>query len=185
MYEVEYKVELSHEEKDKLINTLVTRGFLPQGATPQHDFYIAAQESPFGGYDLKRYRREGDVYFYTEKTWENIGETLARNEIERTVSSEEFENAVASHPQSITIVKNREWFAGEYNGRALHATIDTVKFNHSAGDRYFVEAEIVIENKADVLETKHFVQVFLHDVLQTEELPIESPGMFSMAYKKL
>lgn len=65
MYEIETKVELTLEEKQKLIVTFTREHFTSRGITPQHDVYIEAKESPHGGFDLKRYRHEGDEYLYT------------------------------------------------------------------------------------------------------------------------
>ena len=59
MYEVEIKVELSGKERIDLIERFKTRGFLAKGITPQNDFYIEAKPSPYGRFDLKRYRQEG------------------------------------------------------------------------------------------------------------------------------
>lgn len=184
MYEVEFKVELSREEKDKLITSFKERGFSPKGVTPQNDFYIEAKESPYGGFDLKRYRNEGGKFIYTEKTWEILEGQPIRKEDEHEVSKEEFESKVAQFPNAIAIKKDRAWFDGSYQGVKISITIDTVKFNHSLEERYFIEAEIVVEDKHEVIKTKVFIQEFLKEILEKDEI-IESPGMFSMAFKKL
>ena len=44
------------EERERLIGEFKNKGFQSNGVTPQNDFYIEAKPSPFGTYDLKRYR---------------------------------------------------------------------------------------------------------------------------------
>lgn len=185
MYEVEIKIEISDKEKEKLLASLKSRGFVSDGVTPQSDVYIEAKESQYGGYDLRRYRHEGSDYIYTEKVWQKISDSCARKETERPVTAEEYLAETAKYPDAISIHKNREWFSGEYEGRAISFTIDTVKFDHSLSERYFVEAEIGIEDKNKVAETKAFLGVFLKDILGKPSGIKESPGMFTMAFKKL
>jgi adenylate cyclase class IV len=184
MYEVEIKVELTLQEKQTLLDVLKEKNFLSEGITPQRDFYIEAQESEFGGFNLKRYRHEGEKYIFTSKNWEMIDGQKARKEDEHEISKEEFEIAIVEFPQALKIVKDREWFVGSYEGREISATIDTVKFDHSKDMRYFIEAEIGVKDKEEVVSTKLFIIEFIKEILHKEEI-VESPGMFAMAFRKL
>ncbi len=83
MYEVEFKVELTESERDALQAALLARGFVAAEPVTQRDNYVEAKDSPHGGYDLKRYRDEGDRVIYTEKIWEPVAGSLARRENER------------------------------------------------------------------------------------------------------
>ncbi len=183
MYEVELKVELTAQEKERLILLFKEKGFKFKGVTPQRDFYIEAVKSPLGGFNLKRYRDEANKLFYTEKVWEEIDGKSIRKESERAATAEEFSSQISDFPDSLKIEKDREWFAGNHEGRAISITIDSVKFDHSKGVRYFIEAEIGVTDKNEVMETKEFVRGFLKVLLGKVEI-IESPGMFTMAFEK-
>lgn len=183
MYEVEFKVELTLEEKEQLIGELKKSGFTFMGVTPQNDYYIEAKKSDFGGYDLKRYRNEAGKYIYTEKLWELVDDKPIRRENENEVSKEIFESTIARYPNSTKVIKDREWFKGSYQSKEISVTIDTVKFDHSPKTRYFVEAEIDVADKYEVEATKVVIQDFLKEILHKEML-IDSPGMFMMAFEK-
>jgi adenylate cyclase class IV len=183
MYEVELKVEITNKQREDLINLFKEKCFEFKGMTPQQDVYIQAEKSPYGGYDLKRYRNEDGKFIFTQKTWELIDDQLARKENEHEVTKEEFETTIPQYPNAISIKKDREWFAGNYQGKDISITIDSIKFDHSQGIRYFIEGEIDIEDKTKVTETKELIKSFLKDVLKTEEI-IDSPGMFMMAFEK-
>ena len=67
MYEVELKVEITEKEKEELIKSFKVKNYLFKGITPQDDFYIEAKESPYGGQDLKRYRKEGGKFILQKR----------------------------------------------------------------------------------------------------------------------
>lgn len=188
MYEVETKIELNKAEKDALIESLIAWTFSFVKDTDQNDYYVEAKESVYknkgGKYDLKRYRKENDTYIYTEKTWEEVGDGVARKEIEKSVDEQEFNKKVSEFPNAIKISKTREWYIGEYEGEKISVTIDSVKFDHSDGERYFVEAEIGVEDISKVKETEEKLQSFLVSILKKDKLVV-SPGMFSMAFNRL
>jgi adenylate cyclase class IV len=184
MYEVETKVELTLSEKQKLLEVFRAQNFAFRGMTPQNDFYIETKESPHGGFDLKRYRHEGDEYIYTEKVWELIEGRPFRKEDQHEVSKEQFESAVAEFPHALAIKKDRESFDGLYQETPISLTIDSVKFDHSPKTRYFLEAEILVEDKNAVVATKELIAEFLREILDKSEI-VESPGMFTMGFKKL
>lgn len=183
MYEVEIKVELTAQEKEKLILLFKERNFKSKGITPQRDFYVEAVESPFGGFNIKRYRDEVGRFFYTEKVWEEIDGKPIRKENEHEITADEFDAQILKFPNSLKIKKDREWSAGSYQGREISITIDSVKFDHSENIRYFIEAEIGVTDKKKVIETKEFIRQFLKEILGKVEI-IEAPGMFTMAFKK-
>jgi adenylate cyclase class IV len=184
MYEVEFKVELTQAESATLSDKLIANGFSSRPPVMQNDFYIEARESSHGGYDIKRYRDEGDQIFYTEKVWELVDDQPARREIEHVVTREEFGSEVPKFPDAVTIRKSRRSFQGEWQEMPIHIDMDDVKFDHSPAMRYFIEAEIIAPSAAEVAAAKALVQSFLCDLLGKEEL-VDSPGMFSMAYKRL
>ncbi|MCE9517385.1 CYTH domain-containing protein [Candidatus Nomurabacteria bacterium] len=184
MYEVEFKVELTEGEREALLIALKAHNFPFVKVTPQNDYYIQADKSPFAdGYDLKRYRDEGEKYIYTEKIWEMIDGLAVRKEIEHAVSKEEFTTAIAKAPQATKIKKDRHWFAGQSNSTKISITVDSVKFDHSPTMRYFIEAEVDIEDKAQVKATHAMIKEFLKELLDKPEV-IEAPGMFTMAFEK-
>jgi adenylate cyclase class IV len=185
MYEVEIKVEISNDEKEALLVQLKNKKFVAKDVTLQKDFYIEAKKSEQGGYDLKRCRQQGSEFIYTEKVWEMHGTVPARKEMERILSEAEFKDIVSKYPRAIQINKEREWFAGNYKGKEISFTVDTVKFDHSSKIRYFVEAEIPVEERERVAETKAFLEQFLKEILPRTKEIVESPGMFSMAFNKL
>jgi adenylate cyclase class IV len=185
MYEVEWKVELSKEEKSSYETALKKFGFIQGETTPQNDFYIEAKPSPFGGQDLKRYRQEGKEFIYTEKIWEQADGVRARKEVERNVTEGEYRTETARYPEAVKVIKDRIWFSGQYKDRDLSVTIDSVKFDHSPAIRFFTEAEIRVADKAEVPETTAFIKHFLMDVLERPQGIPEAPGMFTMAFKKL
>jgi adenylate cyclase class IV len=184
MYEIEIKVELSNNERLELIESFKKRNFVSKGVTPQNDYYVEAHESPYGAFDLKRYRNEDGKFIYTEKVWELINEKPFRREDEHEVSKEEFEAKIVEFPNALKIVKDREWFVGSYQDAEISITIDSVKFNHSPDMRYFIEAEIGVTDKEVVSKTRELIENFLKDILNREEI-VESPGMFKMAFRKL
>ena len=158
--------------------------FLKKDSVLQNDYYVEAKESEYGGYDLKRYRDESGKYFYTEKVWENVNGEKVRKEIEREVLHEEFLSEVGKYPNALKIEKSRQSFVGMYEGREIHIDMDNVKFDHSPSMRYFIEAEILSENKEDVKNLKDLIIKFLKEVLEKQEIK-EAEGMFKMAFKKL
>ena len=184
MYEVEFKVEISKVEREIIIRKLLDEKFVDGGTVGQRDCYIEAKESPFGGFDTKRFRHEGDKYIYTEKVWEKLNDEMVRREEEREVSKEEFDLGIEKSSDLLTIKKDRHSFDGEYEGVQIHIDIDTVKFDHSATARFFLETEILTEDKAKVKELRDFIRMFLKDLLEQDEIA-EAPGMFSMAFLKL
>lgn len=184
MYEVEYKVEINKTEQEELFSFFEGLNFIKKDSVLQNDYYIQADDSVYGGYDLKRYRSEGDKYFYNQKIWEDLNGEKIRKEIEREVSEEEYLDEVNKNPKALKIEKNRQSYVGNYEGREIHVDMDNVKFDHSPSMRFFIEVEIMCENKEDVKENKEFVINFLKKALNREEL-IESHGMFTMAFKKL
>lgn len=179
-YEVEIKVELTDAERIELLGALKRFGFTSHGITPQADYYIQADKSPYGGVDLKRYRDEDGKLIYTEKIWEIHNGERVRREIEREVAKAELEKAVAEHPDAPSIKKEREWFRGSYKETEISFTIDSVQFNNSKQLRYFVEAEIDVSQPDEVPKIKSFLQGFLKDILKRSEI-IEAPGMYSLA----
>lgn len=187
MYEIEIKVELTEQERSKLIANLPAHGFDFVESTPQDDFYVAAEISEFaaqgGKYNLKRYRHEGDEYIYTEKVWELIEGAVTRREIENTVSDVEFAGALAKYPDAARVTKIRDWYSGEFDGRGISFTIDSAKFSHSPAVRHFVEAEIAVEQADETAAARETVLRFLKKVLNRSEI-VESPGMFTMVFEK-
>ncbi len=183
MYEVESKVEITDKEKENLITLFKEKNFPFKGTTPQNDFYTEARESPHGSYDVKRYREEGDKFIYTEKIWEVVDNNPVRKETEHEVSKNEFASAIAQFPNAVKIKKQRDWFAANYQNTDISLTIDTVKFDHSPNTRYFIEAEIDVQDKKDVKKFKDIIIQFLKELLNKSEI-IEAPGMFTMAFKK-
>lgn len=183
MYEVELKVELTETERQRLISQFKDRNFASEGVTPQHDYYIQADKSPYDGYDLKRYRNEDGTFIYTEKIWEMVDGQPARRENEHEVSQEEFDSKVKTFPNAVAIHKKREWFTGKWQDVDVSITIDTVKFSHSPAERYFIEAEVDTNDKTKVKETKENIRNFLQELLGRSEI-VEAPGMFAMAFEK-
>ncbi len=184
MYEVEIKIELTEKERKDLVLALQKQGFVSKGITPQNDYYIEAKESPFTGFDLKRYRNEAGKYIYTEKIWELIDNLPFRKENEHEVTKKEFEAKIAEFPKALKIVKNRDWYKGSYQGIEISVTIDSVKFDHAVDVRHFIEAEIDIAEKKEVPKTKEFIRGFLKELFNKQEI-VEAPGMFTMAFKQL
>ena len=131
MYEVEIKVELTAKEREDLVAKFKAHGFTFKGITPQNDYYIEAKKSPYGGYDLKRYRKEAEKYIFTQKVWDTAGGQPARQENEHEVSKEEYESAVKQFPEATKVIKNREWFDAVFKDKKMSVTIDTTKFDHS------------------------------------------------------
>ena len=183
MYEVEYKVEISESEKKNLFTLFQKDNFIKKLLVLQNDYYVEAKESPFGGFDLKRYRSEDDTFFYTEKIWEDVGGHKARKETEKEILQNEFDIGISKNPIVLKIQKERQSFAGTYQNNEIHIDMDSVKFDHSENMRFFIEAEILCENKQDVKSLKQQMAEFLAKSLGREI--VESPGMFTMAFKKL
>jgi adenylate cyclase class IV len=189
MYETEIKVEIPSSDLQQLLSICRERGFIDKGVAPQRDYYVKAVLSQYGdpkAFDIERYRSESSVFFYTKKEWEVENGEPVRTEDEREVTQSEFEGAVAEHPNALKIVKDRQSFDASFEGRAISLSIDSVKFDHSPALRYFMEPEILVEDKAMVPETKHLLRRFIADLLgiSVSEI-VEAPGMFAMAFKKL
>ncbi len=183
MYEVELKVEITDGERQDLISKFKTRDFSSEGITPQDDYYIQADKSPYGGYDLKRYRNEDGKFIYTEKIWEMVDGQPARKENEHEVARNEFDSQVKAFPNTVVIRKQREWFAGKMQDSDVSITIDTIKFDHSPAPRYFIEAEVDTDDKTKVKKIKENIREFLKELLGKSEI-VEAPGMFAMAFEK-
>ena len=188
MYEVEIKVELTKEEKDNLIKSFKEKGFEFRKTTPQRDFYIKAEKSQYydqgGEYDVKRCRDEDGELIYTAKIWEMVDGQVARQEEEYELSKEEFDAKLEEFKDTtLKIEKIREWFWGEYKDQKISITIDSVKFDHSPEERYFIEAEIDVFDKNEAKPTKTLIEDFLKEILDKDRV-IEAPGMFGMAFEK-
>ncbi len=183
MYEVETKVEVTFAERTRLVAFLEGAGFEAKDLELQHDYYVEARESPFGGWDLRRYREQSGTVLYTEKTWEVIDGSPARNEFERLSSMEEMHVAVGKNPQTTKIQKFRHPFVGKYQGKEIHVDMDSIQFDHSPAVRYFVEAELIAANAEQVAPYRALVRAFLKEALGVSELK-EAPGMFTMAFEK-
>ena len=184
MYEVEYKVEITKKERDELIELFEKEGFLKKPETFLKDYFPEVNKSEYGGFNPIRYRDEGVRVIYTKKTWEKFNNEKIRKEIEHEVSREDLEFVLAQNTDTFTIQKHRQSFSGKYDGLDIHIDMDRVKFDHSPGERYFIEAETMSENKENVEKLRKLMIEFIKKSLNKTEL-IESPGMFSMAYKKL
>lgn len=184
MYEVEYKVEITKEEKEGLDALFRKDGFVVYDAVTQNDYYIDVQESQFGGYDPKRYRDEGKNIFYTEKVWEEKNGIKARSEVEKEVSRGQFLEEIAKYPDALKIIKERQSYIGKYQNTKISVSIDSVKFDHSPSMRYFIEAEVLVENQEEIVIYKNLVVEFLKTTLNRNEIK-EASGMFSMAFNKL
>jgi len=180
---VEIKIELTAKERENLISEFKKRHFLFKGVTPQNNIYVEARKSPYGSYDIKRYRDEAGKFIYTEKIWEMIGNQQARKENQYNVSEKKFKSIVAQFPKALKITKEREWFDGTYKNKDISITIDSVKFDHSPETRYFIEAEIDVKDKNDVSKTRDLILDFFKDLLQKSSI-VESPDMFTMALEK-
>lgn len=184
MYEVEFKVEVTEAERAALDGRFRAGGFVTGEPLSINDHYVVAVDSPFGGYDLERYRDAGSKIFYTAKSWEKVGDGLARREIEREVTRGEFEAALAGYPNPVTIKKTRQPFSGAWQGHEIHVDMDSVKFDHSPAVRHFIEAELITADAAEVANLKEVVRGFLREALGRDEIK-EAWGMFTMALKKL
>ncbi len=184
MYEVEYKVEITEEEKSKLEILFKESGYEIKSPVVQNDYYIEAKESPVGGYDLKRYRDEGNRIFYTEKIWEEVEGGKIRKEVEHLVEMEVFQTELPKYPNTLKIQKTRQTFSGKYNDNDIHIDMDSIKFDHSPSVRYFIEAEVLSSDKNSVMDLKKSLIEFIKNSLGKSEL-VESPGMFNMAFNKL
>ena len=182
MYEVELKVEVNTEEREKFLVQILERGFTQTENLVQNDYYVEAEKSEYGGYDLKRFRDESGTYFYTHKKWEVVDGYPVRNEDEREVTKEEFEVGISKEVK-IHIQKNRMSLLGLYENREIKIDMDTIKFDRSPNIRYFIEAEIITPEKTEVKSIKEFLDTFLKVVLEKEEI-IHSPGMFTMAFER-
>lgn len=182
-YEVEIKIEITAEEREKLLAKFKERNFVSKGTTQQNDYYIHAEATPIGAYDIQRYRKDDDEYIYTEKFMEMVEGSLARRENQHSVTKEEFESKIQEFPNAVKIQKRREWFDAKNNGVDVSVIIDTVKFDHSPNVRYFIEPEMNTQDKTKVKEMREGLANFLRDLLEKSEL-IESPGMFHMAFEK-
>ena len=183
MYEVEYKVEITEEEKDRLIALLKSRNFTDKGKVLQKDYYVEVKSSSIKGYDFNRYRDEGGKIFYTEKIWEENEEVPVHKEMEREVSREEFAKELDRYPNALKITKERQIFAGILEGQDFKIDMDSVKFDHSPNMRYFIEVEIMTEKKEEVSRLRNLIRSFLQKLLEKEEI-IESPGMLDMVFNK-
>jgi|GEM_PF-2043155 len=183
IYEVEVKIELTKDEKEKLLDVFKEKGFKFKKTTSQKDFYLEANKSQYydqcGGYNIRRYRDEGGELIYTGKIWEMVEGHLTRLEDEYNVTKEKFDDEIKKFPNAAKIEKNRDWFDGEYEGKNISITIDTVKFSHSPDTRYFIEAEIRVEDKNKTKETKDFLISFMEELLGRDEI-VEAPTMSTM-----
>lgn len=188
-YEVEIKVELTEAQRLKLLKEFTWFGFVDKGIIPQQDYYTKAVLSQYGdpkAFDIERYRSEGGEFIYTKKDWEIENGEPVRREDEHEVTQQEFDLAVANHPDALKIIKDRHSFKASFEGTNISLSIDSVKFDHSSSIRHFMEPEIIIEDKTKVPETKEFLRrfvVFLMDIPASQV--VEAPGMFAMAFKKL
>lgn len=187
IYEVEIKIELTKDEKEKLERVLKERSFDFRGQTPQRDYYVEAERSPYyeqgGAYNLKRYRNEDGKIVCTTKVWEMVEGDVVRQEEEYEVSEEKLEEEIHKHPDLIKIEKTRDWYWGEFRGEKISLTIDAVDFDHSPNTRYFFEAEIGVSDKGKIKESKKLIEDFVKELLEKEKL-IEAPGMFTVAFEK-
>lgn len=186
MYETEVKVELTDEVLERVLGFFKEKQYADWGTVPQEDLYVEATPSPYGAFDIKRYRADGESFFYTEKVWEGEGETRVRKEVEREVSADEYLHAKTNLPAVVRIAKDRHSLTAIYRGRQISLSIDSVKFDHSPRVRHFFEAEIIVESRELVAETQKFIRQFIAEVLNIQESDIiEAPGMFALAFKKL
>lgn len=183
MYEVEIKVEITEEERNSLVKSFFEKGVLSKGVKHQNNYYIEANKSPFGGYDIKRMRDEDGTYIFTEKISEIVDGKVAKKENEHEVSKEEFEKVISGTPVIMKIVKDRESFETTYQDTDLSITIDSTKFDHSPMLRHFLEAEVIVKNKEEIHDIKELIENFLKEILGKDEI-VEAPGMFAMAFEK-
>jgi adenylate cyclase class IV len=183
MYEVEYKVEITKKERAELITLFKKSSFVDEGINLQNDFYVEVKNSAFGGFDFKRYRTEGKKALYTQKIWEKINGINTRKETEKEISVSELVSEIDRYPDCLKISKERKSFSGKYKEQEIHIDMDSVKFSHSPEVRYFIEAEVLTDEKEKVEKLRELVAAFLKESLGRNEI-IESPGMFDMAFYK-
>jgi adenylate cyclase class IV len=188
VYEVEYKVEIDLTEKALVLKSMISHDVEQKTTTLQKDYYTVARQSPFydigGSYDVERYRNDNGAYIHTEKIWELVDGELARLEKERTLSKSEFDKAINDNPAALKIEKTRNWHLGTFNNNEFTITIDSVKFDHSPEERYFLEVEICVQDKNQMKQARENVQSFLRLLLNKNELA-QAAGMFKMAYEKV
>lgn len=190
MYEVEIKIEINYWKCRDIFARLLSDGFVDMGVLAQFDYYTEARLSDYGepkAFDTERYRSEGGRFFHTKKYWEIVkGRKPIRKEEEREITAKDFESIIATHPTALKISKDRHRFEGSFRGREVHVSIDSVKFGHSDMLRHFLEPEILVKDRGEVLSTKDFLYQFVADLLGCEVSEIrEAPGMFAMAYYKI
>jgi len=186
MYEVEIKIEVTAGDMKKLVSALSERGFSHQDTVLQKDVYVKAVESLHNAFDIERYRDEGGEYLYTKKAWEVENGESIRKEDEHPVSEEDFNGALARFPDALKVLKTRDYYHGFFENQKVTFSIDTIKFDHSESERYFIEPEIITSERAKVSEIKKLLRRFVSELLGIDEPQIvEAPGMFAMAYKKL
>lgn len=179
MYEVEYKVEINKEERDRLVEILHQDGFTSRDTITQNDYYVEVAHLDSGGYDFKRYRDEGKVCFYTEKVWENG----KRREDEHEISKADLLIALERYPNALRIQKDRMSWNGSYQHTKMHIDMDSVKFDHSPEMRYFIEAEVLTENGEEVPILRDLIISFLKTLIGRDDIA-ESPGMFNMVFNR-
>jgi adenylate cyclase class IV len=184
VYEVEYKVEVTEPEKQRLTELFSEKSFVTLSPVRQEDYYIEAKASPLGGYNTKRYRDQGNKIFFTEKTWEVHAGGKVRREIENEVTRKEFDAALLKYTDTIKISKHRQSFTVLFENIPFHIDLDSIKFDHSSGMRYFVEAEVMSQSKEEVGKIRDIIIRFLRQYLERSDL-VEAPGMFAMALQKL
>lgn len=188
-YEVEIKIELSEAQRIKLLQRLLGLCFADNGVVSQQDYYTKAVLSQYGdpeAFDIERYRSEGGEFFFTKKDWEVENGEPVRKEEERQITRQEFDSAVAGHPDALKIAKDRHSFKASFEGVEISLSIDSVKFAHSPSVRHFMEPEILVEDRARVPETKELLRRFAASLLgMSLSQIVEAPGMFAMAFKKL
>lgn len=184
MYEVEYKVEITEDEREALFELFNIQKLHSKPSVVQHNYHIEMKESPLGGFNVKRYRDEGEKCFYTEKIWESLNGENIRKEIEKEVPREELECEIAKYPDAVKITKGRQSFESEYKGKKIHIDMDNVKFDHSPSMRFFIEGEIITTDNTEVKSLRALIIEFLKETLGKSELK-EAPGMISLVTKKL
>lgn len=180
MFEVEKKYELTQEQFADLLTAL--HAHVEYACTDEReieDCFIDINPSLYGGWDFLRLRRKGKYYFSTLKQWELVEGKKTRRETEQEIPENEF---LQSHPNArVVMQKTRISFRGSHQGHPLVLDLDTLTL--SSGKRYFVEAEIVVENPHAIALAEQQIDKWFIEFLGISD-QMQAPTMLDIALQE-
>jgi hypothetical protein len=176
--EAEVKVEVSRCEFARFPGVLGALGFVASSTVEITDYYLVSRQSPHGGWDFERLRRERQRgWWLTEKQWAiTADKKRVRIEREERLPRVEGIRLAKKIGEDSVLRKTRRGFSGQIEGLRVVVSLDEVQLG--GPPRFFLECEARTP-PARYSEACTLIWMWLRSKLMLTDRP-ESPSMLEL-----